>query len=153
MQDYSQRHRRDCVQSLSQYRQARGEREVNIEIIKTHTNNSGNYPDYDPDTQLIKMNWQFMDDIYEDEKQRFIKLCCISSACKSKMKHILKRSCVFDQATRQIKSKYDKPFPKVDTCSFKISFLKYSNFELIKKKILMAINMDYLRINTEKLSK
>ena len=52
-----------------------GKREVDIELLKRHANYGGNDPDYGPDTPLIKMFWQFLEEISEDERQRFIKFC------------------------------------------------------------------------------
>ena len=52
-----------------------GQRKVDIELLKRHANYSGNDPDYRADSKLIKMFWQFLEEISEDERQRFIKFC------------------------------------------------------------------------------
>jgi len=52
-----------------------GSRVVDIELLKRHTHYGGNDSDYSPDSNLIKMFWQFLAEITEDERQRFIKFC------------------------------------------------------------------------------
>lgn len=52
-----------------------GRREVDIELLKRHVRYNEDDPDYGADTPLIKMFWEFLESITEDERQRFIKFC------------------------------------------------------------------------------
>lgn len=52
-----------------------GRRQVDIELLKRHTHYGGNDPEYTPNSKLIKIFWQFLEEISEDERQRFIKFC------------------------------------------------------------------------------
>ena len=48
---------------------------MDIELLKRHANYEGSDPDYNADSKLIKMFWTFLEQITEDERQRFIKFC------------------------------------------------------------------------------
>ena len=60
------------------------------------------------------------------------------------------------QVVFMIKSYLDKTkkdlFPKADTCFFSIELPEYSSKEIMKKKILQAINLDNVSINADKVS-
>ncbi len=41
-------------------------------------------------------------------------------------------------------------FPKADTCFFSLELPEFSNKEIMKKKIIQAINLDNVSINADK---
>lgn len=45
---------------------------VDVDLLKRHTSYSGSY---NPDHQTIQLFWEFLHEIREEEKQKFIKFC------------------------------------------------------------------------------
>jgi other hect domain ubiquitin protein ligase E3 len=43
----------------------------------------------------------------------------------------------------------DKALPKADTCFFNIELPNYSTKEILKERLLLAINMDCVSINAD----
>jgi hypothetical protein len=47
------------------------------------------------------------------------------------------------------KSNHDQALPKADTCFFNIELPNYSSKQIMKEKILLAINLDNVSINAD----
>ena len=126
-----------------------GRRQVDVELLKRHTHYGGNDPDYGPDTDLIQMFWRFLEEISEDERQRFIKFCWGQQRLPANDEAFHQENVRFMIKPLRSDKKQDHLLPTSDTCFFNFGLPRYSSLEVMKKKILLAINMDCVSMNAE----
>eukprot|EP00806_Schmidingerella_arcuata_P004875 Macronucleus_5422.p1 GENE.Macronucleus_5422~~Macronucleus_5422.p1 ORF type:complete len:172 (+),score=39.92 Macronucleus_5422:1-516(+) len=126
-----------------------GRREVDIELLKRHAHYSGNDPDYSAESELIKMFWQFFSDITEDERQRFIKFCWGQQRLPANDEAFIQENVRFMIKPVGAGGNQDKMLPTSDTCFFNLGLPRYSSLEVMKQKILLAVNMDCVSMNAE----
>lgn len=123
-----------------------GAKTVDIELLKVHTKHS---TDLSGTTQKVLWLWEILSEISDEDKIKFVKFCYAQERLPSTHEEFLKLQIVFTIKSYMDKSKKDQ-FPKADTCFFSIELPEYSSKEVMKSKIVQAINIDNVSINADK---
>ena len=125
-----------------------GNKKVDIELLKLNTKLSN---DLKPESDKVKWLWEILSEINDDDKIKFIKFCWAQERLPSTNEEFIK-----NQITFTIKNNIDKKrkdgFPRADTCFFNLELPDYSNKEIMKKKLISAINLDNDSMNADKLN-
>jgi len=125
-----------------------GNKIVDIELLKKNTKLSN---DLKPESDKVKWLWEILSEINDDEKVKFIKFCWAQERLPSTNDEFIK-----NQITFTIKNNIDKKskdgFPRADTCFFNLELPDYSSKEIMKKKLIAAINLDNDSMNADKVN-
>jgi hypothetical protein len=90
-------------------------------------------------------------EISDEERIKFIKFCYAQERLPSTHEEFEKLQIKFTIKSYIDKNKVDL-FPKADTCFFSIELPEYSTKEIMKAKIIQAINLDNISINADKIN-
>ncbi|RHY28374.1 hypothetical protein DYB32_006025 [Aphanomyces invadans] len=119
-----------------------GRREVDVSLLKQCTE----YEDVDPNSDLIVAFWQVLEEFSPDERTLFLLFVWARSRMPNSAKDFpmnFKIQAPHDQGAR---SHPDQYLPHAQTCFFSLSLPAYSTKEILKAKLLYAIqnspNMD-----------
>jgi hypothetical protein len=125
-----------------------GVKTVDIELLKSHTKLSA---DLNEDTNKVKWLWEILHEISDEEKIKFIKFCYAQERLPNTHEEFEKLQIKFTIKSYIDKSKIDG-FPKADTCFFSLELPEYSSKEIMKAKVIQAINLDNVSINADKVN-
>jgi other hect domain ubiquitin protein ligase E3 len=126
-----------------------GKSKVDVDLLKKHTRYSGNLNEESP---RIKYLWAVLRELSETEKLRFVKFCWGQERLPANDEEFERTQVRFmiKPATYHT-NQPDKALPKADTCFFNLELPDYSTKEILKDKILLAINTDCDSINADHL--
>jgi hypothetical protein len=102
-------------------------------------------------TEKVKWLWEILRELSDEERIKFVKFCYAQERLPSNHEEFLKLQIVFTIKSYIDKTKIDL-FPKADTCFFSIELPEYSCKDVMKRKIIQAINFDNVSINADKIS-
>lgn len=125
-----------------------GVKTVDLELLKANTKLSS---DLNQNSFKVNWLWEILNEISDEEKIKFVKFCWAQERLPSTHEEFQKLQVVFMIKSYLDKNKKDQ-FPKADTCFFSIELPEYSSKEIMKKKILQAINLDNVSINADKVT-
>jgi hypothetical protein len=125
-----------------------GVKTVDIDLLKSHTKLSA---DLNESSNRVKWLWEILREISDDEKVKFIKFCYAQERLPNTHEEFEKLQIKFTIKSYMDKHKVDV-FPKADTCFFSLELPEYSNKEIMKARIIQAINLDNVSINADKVS-
>jgi HECT-domain (ubiquitin-transferase) len=123
-----------------------GLKTVDLELLRANTKLS---PDLSESSNKVKWLWEILNEFSDEEKVKFVKFCWAQERLPSTHEEFQKLQVVFMIKSYLDKGKIDQ-FPKADTCFFSIELPEYSSKDIMKKKILQAINLDNVSINADK---
>lgn len=127
----------------------------NIALLRKHTEYPKDEPDYAKDSQLIKNFWQFLDDITEEDKKKFIIFCWGQQRLPPDDAAFANSNISFKIKAHSGRNKrgnnvnMDDQLPTASTCFFHFTLPKYSSLDILTKKILIAVNNDCISMNAE----
>mgnify|MGYP000923872263 FL=1 len=124
-----------------------GKAKVDFELLKRHTRYSGGLSEESPRVQHL---WEVLKDLKENEKLRFVKFCWGQERLPANDEEFERTQTRFMvkpavYATNQP----DKALPKADTCFFNLELPNYSSLEVLRERLLLAINTDCDTMNAE----
>lgn len=123
-----------------------GVKTVDLELLRANTKLS---PDLNENSDKVKWLWEILNEFSDEEKIKFVKFCWAQERLPSTHEEFQKLQVGFMIKSYMDKTKKDL-FPKADTCFFSIELPEYSCKDIMKKKILQAINLDNVSINADK---
>ena len=117
---------------------------IDLELLKAHTV----YPEkdevYKKGSKLIETFWEVIGSFSEEDQRKFIQFCWAQNRLPINDSNFQLKIMPFDQNKEQ-----DIQLPQADTCFFNFKLPKYSSFEIMRQKILKAINLDCITMNAE----
>lgn len=124
-----------------------GRAEINFELLRRHTI----YKGYTEKDTIIDDFWAMLHSFKYSDQMRFIKFCWGQVRLPSsdedyentQTRLMIKKKMLDSQ------EQTDMAFPKADTCFFNFELPHYSDKQIMKDKILVAINMDCDSMNAE----
>lgn len=127
-----------------------GKAVIDVDLLKRHTKYGG-----DPKTVMLTENsrcvqwfWEVLREFSEEDKRKFIKFCWAQPRIPPNDEEFVRRSIRF-QINPYVKAKGDLPLPEASTCFFNFDLPDYSSKEIMRKKILLAMNTDCDSMNAE----
>lgn len=132
-----------------------GSTRPNIDLLRRHTEYPKDDPAYAKDSTLIKNFWQFLEDISDQDKRKFIIFCWGQQRLpptddayeKASLTFKIKAHSGKDRHNRNVEQ--DSQLPTASTCFFHFTLPKYSSYEQLMKKILIAVHNDCVSMNAE----
>ena len=125
-----------------------GVKTVDIDLLKSHSKYS---IDLNENNYKVIWLWEILNQFSDEDKIKFVKFCYAQERLPSTHDEFEKLQIVFTIKSYIDKTKIDL-FPKADTCFFSIELPEYSDKEIMKRKIIQAINLDNVSINADKIS-
>jgi hypothetical protein len=125
-----------------------GVKTVDIDLLKAHTKLS---TDLTESANKVKWLWEILHEISDEEKIKFIKFCYAQERLPNTHEEFEKLQIKFTIKSYIDKTKIDL-FPKADTCFFSIELPEYSSKDVMKAKIIQAVNLDNVSINADKIN-
>lgn len=122
-----------------------GKNEVNIEMLRRHTT----YKGYKKDDEIIENFWTVCYQMKQSDKLRLIKFCYAQVRLPASDEEYEKTQTRLMIKKSTSTNNHDQMFPKADTCFFNLELPNYSTIEIMREKILVAINLDCDSMNAE----
>jgi len=122
-----------------------GKSKVDIDLLKRHTSYSGGLNDEAP---RIKYLWEVLKELSDNEKLRFVKFCWGQERLPANDEEFDRTQTRFMIKPAQYANS-ERALPKADTCFFNLELPNYPSKEVLKDKILTAINFDCDSMNAE----
>ena len=122
------------------------DKDIDIELLKSFTKYS---MELSPESSRIKWLWELLEEFTPADRRKFIKFCWAQERLPSTKDEYERLQVVFTIKPCMDKKKKDI-FPKADTCFFSLELPEYSSKDIMKSKILTAINLDNVSINADK---
>ena len=113
-------------------------------MLQEHTEYGTTSDDYKKDSPLIKMFWEVLESLSEDEQRKFIQFCWAQDRLPINDSNFRLKVLPYDADKDQ-----DKQLPEASTCFFNFKLPKYSSYDIMRKKIIQAINLDCISMNAE----
>lgn len=132
-----------------------GSNKPNIDLLRRHTEYPKDNPEYARDSALIKNFWQFLDDISDDDRRKFIIFCWGQQRLPPTDDAFVNSSIVFRIKAHSGKDRrggnvdMDSLLPTASTCFFHFTLPKYSSLERLMRNILIAVHNDCISMNAE----
>ena len=132
-----------------------GSSKPNIALLRRRTEYPKDEPDYWKDSKLIKNFWQFLEEISDEDKKKFIIFCWGQQRLPPDEASYINANLTFKIKAHSGRNKrghevnMDDQLPTASTCFFHFVLPKYTNLDAMMKKILIAINMDCISMNAE----
>lgn len=131
-----------------------GKAVVDIELLRRHTRFGGGdrsnaSHQLNEDSPLIKWFWDVLISFTEEEKQKFIKFCWGQQRLPANDEEFERRQTRFMIKPAMNTKHGDGALPKADTCFFNFELPNYSSKDIMKQRILLAINTDCDSMNAE----
>jgi len=126
-----------------------GKSKVDVSLLKRHTRYSGGLNDEYP---TIKYLWEVLQELSDTEKLRFVKFCWGQERLPANDEEFERTQTRFMIKPSTLpESAQDRALPKADTCFFNLELPRYSTKQILKDKLLLAINTDCDSINADQL--
>lgn len=125
-----------------------GKKTVDFDMLKAHTTYT---LDLNENTPRIKWLWEILHEMTDEDKLKFIKFCWAQERLPATNEDYEKSQVHFTIKPYIDKKKKDI-FPKADTCFFSFEIPEYSSKEIMKNRIISAINLDNVSINADKVN-
>ena len=122
------------------------DKDIDIELLKSFTKYS---MELSPESSRIKWLWELLEEFTPADRRKFIKFCWAQERLPITKYEYERLQVVFTRKPCMDKKKKDI-FPKADTCFFSMELPEYSSKDIMKSKILTAINLDNVSINADK---
>jgi other hect domain ubiquitin protein ligase E3 len=124
-----------------------GKKTVDIELLEKNTIIS---PELEAKNYLVKWVWEIVKEFSEEERIQFVKFCYAQERLPYSQEE-------YDQKQIQFTIKFNANFskdglPRADTCFFFLILPDYSSKEIMKKMISIAIKMDNVGMNGDKVN-
>eukprot|EP01016_Furgasonia_blochmanni_P041270 TRINITY_DN5336_c0_g1_i12.p1 TRINITY_DN5336_c0_g1~~TRINITY_DN5336_c0_g1_i12.p1 ORF type:complete len:249 (-),score=53.32 TRINITY_DN5336_c0_g1_i12:217-918(-) len=124
-----------------------GRSKVDFELLKRHTKYSGGLSDTAPRVVYL---WEVLNGLKETEKLRFVKFCWGQERLPANDEEFQRTQTRFMIKPASYASSIpDLALPKADTCFFNLELPNYSSKEILRQKLLIAINTDCDSMNAE----
>ena len=120
---------------------------VDVELLKKHTKYAGNLKE---DSPVIKNFWEMMKELSEEQKLKLIRFCWGQERLPMNSEEFERNGIRFMIKPMMNCRTPDMSMPKADTCFFNIELPNYSSKEIMKEKILLAVNLDSTSINGDR---
>lgn len=133
---------------LERYISGSADKDVNLSLLKQFTKYS---MDLNETSDRAKWLWEILEGFTPSEKTKFIKFCWAQERLPRTKDEYERRQVIFTIKPCMDKNKKDI-FPKADTCFFALELPEYSSKEVMKNKILIAINLDNVSIDADKVN-
>lgn len=126
-----------------------GRSKVDVDLLQRHTRYSAGLNEEAP---RVKFLWQTLKELGETEKLRFVKFCWGQERLPANDEEFDRTQTRFmiKPATYSVNNP-DTALPKADTCFFNLELPNYSTKEILKERLLLAINTDCDSINADQL--
>jgi len=127
----------------------------NIPLLRRHTEYPKDDPDYAKESTLMKNFWQFLDDITEEDRKKFIIFCWGQQRLPPDAAAFKNSNLIFRIKAHSGKNKrgnevkMDDQLPTASTCFFHFTLPKYTTLDNMMKKILIAVHLDCVSMNAE----
>ena len=124
-----------------------GKKTVDIELLEKNTIIS---PELEKKDYLVKWVWEIVKEFNEEERIQFVKFCYAQERLPYTQEE-------YDQKQIQFSIKFNPQFkknglPRADTCFFFLILPDYTSKEIMKKMISIAIKMDNVGMNGDKVN-
>jgi hypothetical protein len=123
-------------------------KDVDIALLKSFTKYSN---DLNEESKVIKWLWEIIEEMTVLERRKFIKFCWAQEKLPSTKDQYERLQVIFTIKSNSNKNRKDV-FPKADTCFFALELPDYTSKEVMKSKIISAINLDNVSINADKIN-
>ncbi|MCQ2816677.1 MAG: HECT domain-containing protein, partial [archaeon] len=134
---------------LERYVSGSNEKDIDIDLLRSFTKYT---MDLNENVDRIKWLWEILKEFEPQEKKKFIKFCWAQDKLPSTKDEYERLQVEFTIKPCVDKKKVDI-FPKADTCFFALELPNYSSKEVMKKLILIAINIDNVSINADRINR
>lgn len=115
-----------------------GKSKIDVALLERHTQYSG----VSPDEEYVKMFWEILREFNEDDRRKFVKFAWAQERLPADDEEFerthtrfLIKGCSFMDGVN-----VDSRFPKADTCFFNLELPAYSSKEIMREKLMFAIN-------------
>jgi Ubiquitin-protein ligase len=118
-------------------------------LLQRHTRYSGGLNE---DSPRVKFLWQVLKELSETEKLRFVKFCWGQERLPANDEEFERTQTRFMiKPATYATNNPNTALPKADTCFFNLELPNYSSKEILKERLLLAINTDCDSINADQL--
>jgi hypothetical protein len=94
--------------------------------------------------------WEILNEIPDEDKVKFVKFCYAQERLPSTKEEYERLQIVLKIKPYMDKNKKDM-FPKADTCFFSLELPEYTSKQIMKQRIVAAINLDNVGLNADRL--
>ena len=123
-----------------------GKKTVDIELLKKNTVIA---PELQKKDYLVNWLWEIVNEFSDENKINFVKFCYAQERLPPTQEEYTKRQIQF---TIKFNSHSKKDLlPRADTCFFFLILPDYTNKDIMKKMISIAITMDNIGMNGDKI--
>jgi other hect domain ubiquitin protein ligase E3 len=123
-----------------------GRAKVDLDLLKRHTKYMNGLTET---SRRVLFLWEVLNNLKESEKVRFIKFCWGQERLPPNDEEFNRTQTRFMIKPYQGKGSQDKALPKADTCFFNLMLPDYSSKEILREKLLIAINTDCDSMNAD----
>lgn len=123
-----------------------GKKTVDVELLKSFTQYNG---DLTKQSNRVKWLWEILNEISDDDKVKFVKFCYAKERLPSTKEEYERLQVILKIKPYMDKNKKDV-FPKADTCFFSLELPDYTSKNIMKQRIVTAINLDNIGLNGDK---
>ena len=126
-----------------------GAKTVDIALLKQNTCLS---PDLTEKSNKVRWLWEILNEMSDEDKVKFVKFCWAQERLPATNEEFQKNQIRFTIKSHTDKNKKNI-FPRADTCFFNLELPEYTSKEIMKNKIIQAINLDNVGMNADKVSR
>ena len=126
-----------------------GAKTVDIALLKQNTCLSS---DLTEKSNKVRWLWEILNEMSDEDKVKFVKFCWAQERLPATNEEFQKNQIRFTIKSHTDKNKKNI-FPRADTCFFNLELPEYTSKEIMKNKIIQAINLDNVGMNADKVSR
>ena len=126
-----------------------GKIKCDLELLKRNTEYGGNNSKELEQSELIKWFWEVLEEISEQDRLKFIVFCWGQERLPANDEEFKYSKTRFMIKPAVNQSYGDGALPRANTCFFNFELPSYSSKEILKEKLLLAINTDNRSMNAE----
>lgn len=126
-----------------------GAKTFDVSLLRQNTNLS---PDLTENSNKVRWLWEIIEEMSDEDKVKFIKFCWAQERLPATNEEFQKNQIRFTIKSHTDKNKKNI-FPRADTCFFNLELPEYTSKEIMKNKIIQAINLDNVGMNADKVSR
>ena len=126
-----------------------GKIKLDLELLKRNTEYGGSNPREMEKSKQVKWLWEVLSEISEEDKLKFIVFCWGQERLPANDEEFKLSKTRFMIKPSLNQSYGDGTLPRANTCFFNFELPNYSNKEILRDKILLAIRTDNRSMNAE----
>jgi len=122
-----------------------GKPDIDVVLLKRHTEYNG----VDQNASQVQFFWQVLESFTQQERRAFIQFAWAQERLPANDQEFIRTGTKMQIKPFLGAHEPDKVFPKADTCFFHLTLPEYSSPQILKERLLTAINFDSHSMNAD----